>query len=148
MARNHAPLSSFGTELQATLREGANRHIEIVFPNKSLAIRFTQRINALRNAMRTAKHPDWENLYRCGVYPDPIDPCKLTIGPKDSEFRSILASAGIGVDTPPPEVTSVTIEEPAPGSVDSFLADITEATSVQAALSEIEEEPEPDVNSL
>lgn len=150
MARIHAPLSSFGAELQATLREGAQRRVEIEFPNKKLATRFNQRINALRNAMKKAGHPDWEQLYRCSVYPDATDPCKLTIGPRDAEFHDILTKAGISVGKEVP-LTKVTVGESKPGNVDAFLIDIIEATSVQRTLDEIppsEEESEPDVNSL
>src|SRR2546428_602437 len=108
MARTHAPITSFGAELQSVLREGANRKVRITFPTKNLAIRFKQRINALRNAMKHAKHADWEQLYRCGVYDDPTDPCTVEIGPKDSEFREALTAAKINVDAPPP-LTEVTI---------------------------------------
>lgn len=150
MARIHAPLSSFGAELQATLRAGANKQIKITFPTKALAIRFKQRIHALRNAMKHAKHPDWEQLYRCGVYEDASNPCVVTIGPKDSEFHDILAEAGIPGLGDQPALTEVVIGESVPGDpggVDDFLADLTSATDVQKILAE-DTEPEPDISSL
>lgn len=149
MARIHSPLTSFGAELQAVLRQGADRKIRIKFPSRNLAIRFKQRLNALRNAMKHAKHPDWEQLYRCGVYDDssdPADPCVVEIGPKDSEFREALLAAHIDVDAPP-QISEVEIAPPSPGTIDSFLSDLTDATNVQKVLSENADE-EPDVNSL
>lgn len=146
MARIHSPITSFGAELQAVLRQGADRKLRITFPSKNLATRFKQRLNALRNAMKHAKHADWEQLYRCGVYDDPNDPCTVEIGPKDSEFREALLAAKIDVNAPPP-TTEVSISDPVPGSVDSFLSDLTDATNVQKVLAEGTDE-EPDVSSL
>lgn len=146
MARIHAPITSFGAELQEVLRQGADKKLRIQFPTRNLAIRFKQRINALRNAMKHAKHQDWEQLYRCGVYDDPTNPCIVELGPKDSEFRAALQAAGIDVANPPP-ISEVKIAPPEPGSVDSFLSDLTEATSVQKVLAENAEE-ESDLNSL
>src|SRR5262245_13483216 len=131
MAKNHAPISSFGTELHAVLRQGADRHVRITFATRNLAIRFKQRVNQLRNAMKHEGHKDWQHLYRCGVYEDPSDPRIVTIGPKDSEFRSALLAAGLTEIPPTAPVTEVSVGSPEPGSVDEFLSTLTDATSVQ-----------------
>lgn len=134
MARNHAPVSSFGAELHAVLREGAQKRITLRFDTPALAVRFNQRINQLRNAMKHAKHPDWENLYRCGCYIDRTDRRVLHLGPKDHEFRQALENAGIPVETLP--TVSVDITSAPPGSVDEFLSTLVDATSVQKNLTE------------
>lgn len=146
MAKTHDPITSFGSELHAVLREGANREVRITFPKRELATRFKQRINKLRIAMKNAKHPDWEQLYRCGVTTDFTNPCIVVLAPKDSEFRQFLGPAGVDCAAPPP-VTSVTIGESTPESVDSFLAELSDATSIQKALDENTEE-EPPVDKL
>ena len=117
--RKPMPITSFGAELQAVLRAGADKRIRIVFPTKNLAIRFKQRLHALRVAMKAADHPDWPQLYRCGVVDDPTNPNTVIVGPRDSEFRGVLSAAGIDVAAVPP-ITEVTIGESAPGSVDAF----------------------------
>lgn len=135
MAKTHDPITSFGAELNAVLRQGANREVRIKLPDKNLAIRFKQRLNKLRVAMKAAKHPDWVQLYRCGITTDPSDPCTIVLRPKDSEFRDFIKGAGVSVEEPP-AVTSVTVGESTPEAVDSFLAELSDATSVQKALDE------------
>src|SRR5258705_33304 len=94
MTKSNQPVASFGAEIQSTLRAGAERELRLKFSHRNLAIRFGQRINALRAAMRREDHPDWHQLYRCGVHHDPDDPRILIIAPKDSEFRAALQAAG------------------------------------------------------
>lgn len=146
MAKNHAPISSFGAELHSVLRKGADTRITITFDTPQLAVRFNQRINQLRNAMKHHKHPDWENLYRCGVYVDKTNPCVLHIGPKDHEFREALAAAGIEVQ----EIKHVEVQitSAPPGTVDEFLSTLTDATSVQKNLEQDTNEQEPPLDSL
>lgn len=124
------PLSSFGAELQSTLREGANRELRIKFPTASLAARFAQRLNQLRLAMKRAAHPEWEQLYRCGIHFAEGDKTTLIIGPKDSEFRAFLSSAGVDV-VPPPPISEVSVHPPSSPSdpVDEFFADLVAATA-------------------
>src|SRR5215831_18448697 len=100
---NRFPASSFGAELQATLREGANKELRLKFESEALATRFMHRINALRAALKREDHADWEQLYRCGVRRDPGDRRTLILAPRDSEFRSVLKDAGIAI-SPIPEV--------------------------------------------
>lgn len=137
------PLSSFGPELQSTLREGANRELRITFPTESLAVRFAQRINQLRLAMKRAAHPEWEQLYRCGIHFAEGDKTTLIIGPKDSEFRSFLRKAGVDVASPPP-VSEVTIHPPSSPSdpVDEFFAELVAATTPPPPSSE-DDPPSP-----
>ena len=126
------PASSFGAELQATLREGANKELRLRFDSEALATRFMHRINALRAALKRENHPDWEQLYRCGVHRDTGDRRTLILAPRDSEFRSVLKDAGVTVN-PIPEVKEFTIKTPSPDSVpsvDDFLSDLRDATTV------------------
>lgn len=146
MAKTHAPISSFGAELHATLRRGASIKFKITFDTPQLAVRFNQRINQLRNAMKHARHADWENLYRCGCYIDRQNPCALWIGPKDHEFRAALEAAGVEVGEAP-KIVEVEVSSAPPGSVDDFLSALTDATSVQKNL-EGDSDGEPDLNSL
>lgn len=143
------PITSFGAELNATLRKGANQEVRIKFPNQNLAIRFIQRINKLRHAMRQAKHPDWEQMYRCSVTHAFGDKTTVVLAPKDSEFRSFLAAAGVDSAAPPP-TTEVVVGESEPGNVDSFLADLSAATSIPKVLSEDTDAgpPEPSTDKL
>ena len=126
------PASSFGAELQATLREGANKELRLRFDSEALATRFMHRINALRAALKREDHPDWQQLYRCGVHRDPGDRRTLILAPRDSEFRSVLKDAGVAVN-PIPEVKEFNIKTPSPDgppSVDDFLSDLRDATTV------------------
>lgn len=133
MPRAKSPVSSFGPELQQTLRAGANRRLEIKFDSIEIATRFMHRINALRSAMKAERHPDAEHLYRCGVHKLIGDQTTLVIEPRDSEFRAALAAAGIsGIDDPAP-ITKVHAPSPPPGeapSADSFLATLVEETAI------------------
>jgi len=126
------PASSFGAELQATLREGANKELRLKFESEALATRFMHRINALRAALKRENHTDWEQLYRCGVHRDPADRKTLILAPRDSEFRSALQDAGVTV-SPLPEVKEFNIKTTGPDSppsVDDFLSDLRDATTV------------------
>jgi len=121
------PASSFGAELQATLREGANKELRIKFSNAKLCTRFMHRLNALRAALKREDHADWEQLYRCGIHKDILDPCTLILGPRDSEFRSAIKDAGVSLTAPIPEKVEVTVSsDPA----DDFLATLRDATTV------------------
>lgn len=128
MARTFAPVTSFGQELHEALRAGANKRIELKFDNEKMAIRFGQRINSLRAAMKKENHPDWVQLYRCQCR---REGAKLILAPADSEFRGVLDAAGIANVPPPPPTTTVEISTPAPGevSVDSLFTDLVEATT-------------------
>lgn len=134
MTRSRTPVSSFGTELQAVLREGANKELRIHFESESLAIRFRARINALRAAMRREKHADSDRLYRAGVRIDPQSPKTVIIAPKDSEFRDAISDAHIPTDLPP-TVSEIDIPTPKPGvetdPAESFLSTLTKATTVK-----------------
>lgn len=136
MTKSDQPVESFGPELLATLRKGADQEIRITFSDERLVTRFIQRLNQLRLAMKKANHPDWQQLYRCGFHPDLRDRKTLIIAPKDSEFRSFLQTAGVDVAAPP-EITEVRIETPLPGApidpAESFLATLTEATTIPPA---------------
>ena len=132
---NRFPASSFGAELQATLREGANKELRLKFDTEAMATRFMHRINALRAAMKREAHQDWEQLYRCGVHRDVLDRKIIVLSPRDSEFRTTLKDAGI-VLAPPAEVKEYNIKTPPapevlpPDPTDDFLATLREATSV------------------
>ena len=132
------PVSSFGGELQATLREGANKELRLKFDSEAIATRFTHRIHALRAAMKREQNADWENLYRCGIHRDPADRTIVILSPRDSEFRKALSEAGVSITAPVPEVSEYTISTPQPSpsalardSADDFLATLRDATTVK-----------------
>lgn len=134
--KSDQPLSSFGSELLATLRAGADKEIRITFDSPKTAVRFKQRIHQLRQAMKKAQAPGWEQTYRCGVRFADDDPKTLILAPKDSEFRSFLRSAQIPEIVEPPPVSEVRIAESSiadPLSSDDqaaeFLATLTGATT-------------------
>lgn len=128
---NRFPVSSFGAELQATLREGANKELRLKFDSEALATRFMHRLNALRAAMKREEHADWEQLYRCGIHKDPADRKILVLSPRDSEFRKAIAEAGVDLTAPIPETKEYEIKTPSPlQPVDDFLADLRDATTV------------------
>jgi|SRR5215471_9352264 hypothetical protein len=124
------PASSFGAELQATLREGANKELRIKFETPKLCTRFMHRLNALRAALKREQHPDWEQLYRCGIHKDTIDGSILILGPRDSEFRSAIAQAGVSLTAPVPERIEVTIPTAPADPADDFLATLRDATTI------------------
>ena len=130
------PVSSFGAELQATLREGANKELRLKFDSEALATRFIHRLNALRAAMKREEHSDWEQFYRCGVHRDPSDRKTIILSPRDSEFRSALQDAGVSLVAPVPEVSEYTIRTPegplAPAidPAEDFLATLRDATTI------------------
>lgn len=127
--KSDQPLSSFGNELLATLRHGADRELRITFDSAKMAIRFQQRINQFRQAHKKAQVPGWEQLYRCGMHLDDTNPRVLVLAPKDSEFRKFLLDAKIEVDSPAP-VSEVAIHTPLPGAdADSFLSTLVDVTA-------------------
>lgn len=120
------PVSSFGTELFATLREGANKKIRLKFDDEATATRFRARVNSFRQAMRREKHPQWEELYRCGLYKDP-DKTVVVIAPRDSEFLEALNKAGVPLGITPapiPEEKEVRIKSESADLTEDFLASI------------------------
>lgn len=121
MARKH-PVSSFGPELMATLLAGATSTRSIEMPWHRAA-RFRQRLYMLRQAMGNEQHPQYEDVRRVFiriVWPDdtkiklnskkvrtPIDPntpCKVLVGPQDSEYAASLKSAGIELGDAPDDL--------------------------------------------
>lgn len=136
MARTHAPVSSFGPELQSVLREGANREVKIKFETGKQAVRFVARINALRSAMRKEKHPDADQLYRAGARIDPTDLRTVIVSPRDSEFRSFISDAKVGITSAPPTAfpeggvpeTSTPVPGVASDVADSFLSTLSEVS--------------------
>src|SRR5215468_10983433 len=100
MSKPRFPSSSFGTVVHSVLREGANRTVKMKFDTERLATRFAQRVNMLRAAMKREDHPDWEQLYRCGVHREPGAPNILIFSPRDSEFAETARAAGIKVEEP------------------------------------------------
>jgi hypothetical protein len=128
---NRFPVSSFGAELQATLREGANKELRIRFNTEALATRFMHRLNALRAAMKREKHADWEQLYRCGIHKDPADPRIIVLNPRDAEFRQAVRDAGVSIVAPLPDTSEYEVKATGPNEpVDDFLATLRDATTV------------------
>ena len=136
------PVSSFGDELQGVLRQGANKEVRIQFDTETLCTRFMHRLNALRAAMKREQHPDWEQLYRCGVHKDPTDRRVLILQPRDSEFRAAIQAAGITLAAPVPEVKEYKIATPDPASgpekgpgsgdpAEDFLATLRDITTIR-----------------
>jgi hypothetical protein len=95
--RSRTPVSSFGPELLAALREGSERQVTFSFPDPKVAIRFIARINSLRVAMRREEHDYAEAVYRCGARIDPDNRCRVILAPRDSEFLSALKAAEVDV---------------------------------------------------
>lgn len=129
------PISSFGAEILATLKEGANKEIRLKFDNETIATRFMHRINALRAAMKREGHTDWEALYRCGVHRDQIDRTTIILAPRDSEFRGVLQAAGIPLTEAVPPVSEYKIkspgfDEPGVDPAEDFLATLRDITTV------------------
>lgn len=145
MARTFAPVTSFGQELHDALRRGANARLVITFDNERMAIRFNQRINALRAAMKRENHSDWVQLYRCQAR---REGCKLILSPADSEFRSALDAAG--VDTmAAPRTVEVDVATPSPDmTIDSLFTDLVEATTPPKPDEASDEPPQPPLDSL
>jgi hypothetical protein len=131
---NRFPVSSFGADLHATLREGANKELRLKFDSEALCTRFMHRLNALRAAMKREETPGWAELYRCGIHKDVHDKKILILSPRDSEFRKVIEDAGITLSAPVPPVTEYkiktpTIDEPS-DPADDFLAMLRDATTV------------------
>lgn len=116
MSRPPKPVESFGPELLRALLEGAKRKVEVKLPHNK-AVHLRQRINALRTSMRRSNHVQYPLVSQCRVtiswppetptvqssrgvrWPkDPYAEVVVTIAPNDSEFRDVLASAGVVVD--------------------------------------------------
>jgi len=131
---NRFPVSSFGADLHATLREGANKELRLKFDSEALCTRFMHRLNALRAAMKREDSPGWQELYRCGVHKDIKDKKILILSPRDSEFRQVIQDAGISLTAPVAPITEYTIRTPSPDSpsdpADDFLAMLRDATTV------------------
>lgn len=114
MTMTKQPASSFGPELLALLKSGAESRVEIPFAKGKDAIRLRHRIHQLRAAMRRDKHPDWEQVYRTQVLlegphikpgvPDPNQPQVLVVSPRDSEFNEAIQRAGVKILEPTPLV--------------------------------------------
>jgi hypothetical protein len=129
------PVSSFGADLHATLREGANKELRLKFDSEALCTRFMHRLNALRAAMKREDSPGWRELYRCGVHRDIADKKVLILSPRDSEFRKAIQDAGIDLSTPVAPIVEYTIRTPMPGApsgdpAEDFLATLRDATAV------------------
>lgn len=110
---------SFGPELLAALIEGSRRPLELELPSYSIAVSLRMRLHQLRTAMDRTKHPMAALVQKAKIsllygaaagYPivpeerrsngirfptDVTVPCKLIISPRDSEFSSALAKAGV-----------------------------------------------------
>lgn len=134
------PVSSFGDELQGVLRQGANKEVRIKFDTEALCTRFMHRLNALRAAMKREQHPDWEQLYRCGVHKDVTDRRVLILQPRDSEFRQAIQDAGIPLVESPPQVSEYKVDTPEPGPdsgsgsgdpAEDFLATLRDVTTIR-----------------
>jgi len=133
------PISSFGTELMSAIIRGGRERLVLKFNNdegegneytgRRKAKKFQLRIQTLRSQMREEKHPDYNIAARATVsvlwgakavnegapqdwaedYAGKLGALVL-IRPKDSEFRDVLADAGVVVSTPvePPKAAPET----------------------------------------
>ena len=118
--KSRFPVSSFGSDLQAVLREGAEKELRLTFPTDKIATRFMHRINSLRSAMRKEGHRDWEQYYRAGIYKDRGNPSVVIIAPRDYEFKETIQKAGVQTvdDSAPP------LAAPSGDTVDDFLSSL------------------------
>lgn len=117
------PVSSFGEKLLAALYQGAKEPFLVKLKTRTEATKLMHRLNSLRMALRREKHPDWEALYKAGIYRHATNPEWIWVKPKDSEFDE--AFRGLK-DTTPPLPASL---QPAPDddestSVSSFLSNL------------------------
>lgn len=98
MTKSRTPVSSFGPELLAALREGSSAEVIFDLPSKELATRFKARLNALRAAMRKEDHPLAAQVMRAGIRSPSDNACRVILAPRDSEFASALKRASVEVD--------------------------------------------------
>jgi hypothetical protein len=113
------PVAAFGPEMMAALIRGSRETLQVSIPTYRAAVRFQQRLQMLRGAMRAEKHnlatvvartrisikwgreaglPDVETRYTNQNNAVPADrntPCVVTLSPQDSEFREAIVKAGI-----------------------------------------------------
>lgn len=117
--KSKSPTSSFDSSLIDALRSGSREPVTLEFETAKQATKFRHRIHGLRAAMRRESHPDWEQLYRAGVYIDVTDPKKVIIRPRDSEFHDVLKAAGVKLTADEPPTTP---ETKTGDTVEDFLA--------------------------
>lgn len=111
------PVSSFGPELLEVLIAGAQRRVEIPFPDQRTMKHFQMRIHMLRGAMSRENHAQYSLATRARTSRSwnrekgkDVE-CVLTIQPNDSQFGDILTRAGI---TPSQNTRDILTETPAP----------------------------------
>lgn len=111
------PVSSFGPELLQVLIEGAQRPVEIPFPDQRTMKHFQMRIHMLRGAMQREAHPQFALATRARTSRSwnrekgKDAECVLTVRPNDSQFTDILDRAGIKTS---PHTRDLLTETPAP----------------------------------
>ena len=117
------PVSSFGSELLATLLRGAQASFEIPCGSFETAFALRQRLYALRKSLKAESHPSCSTVYRVSIAL-PSKSGILTLRPKDEEFTSILRAAGIAA-TPQEEGGAEATETPmAPDYIANLLRDV------------------------
>lgn len=120
MTRPKHPASSFGPNLFNALREGAVREVRLPCDTEQMATRLMHRLNSLRVALKREDHPDWKELYRCGIHRDSKDRKVVILAPRDSEFTGALKD----IQPPPLPSENATPIAPSGDPTDAFLASL------------------------
>jgi hypothetical protein len=117
--KSKTPVVSFGPQLMAVLLKGSRERVELDFsaePSRAVAMAF--RLNQLRQAMRAENHEHSKLVYRAKVLAVRDENGKptgqLIVSPKDAEFESALAAAGVELPATPvldPSVEDLMPEE-------------------------------------
>lgn len=103
MPRRQLPVSSFGSEiLSALLRAAKPPGIRVPFESLDIAMRFRQRLYALRSAMTREKHPSLPIAMSVRIYVEK-EPPAIRLAPADIEFADALSKAGVAPTPPHPE---------------------------------------------
>src|SRR5262245_18500354 len=110
--RGRYPVSSFGPEMMAALKEGAVDRVVLKFPNLKTATFFHHSLHTLRAAMRAENHPDAELVSRARAskiwgarlgegFADDFKGekgCNVVIQPNDAQFGEAPQEAGVEVE--------------------------------------------------
>jgi hypothetical protein len=131
------PVISFGPELLTLLLQGGRKSVTLRFGDDEAARKKMEslqlRIHSLRGAMRREGHPDYALATRAhtsrqwDTTPEGKKTnFRLEIRPKDSEFRQVIADAGIDVEDTGAAEILVSEPIPSPSPVEEHAAPSTE----------------------
>jgi hypothetical protein len=88
------PLNSFAPELKQAWVKGASEIVTIKVPSRQAAISLRQRLYKLREALRAAQDPLYENIQYSHIFVEPAEECWLVlIVPPDGNYLASLREA-------------------------------------------------------